>query len=714
MEFLLRLLYKDEERLTEPASVAYWRQVFYSIAVLVMSIWGLVMLTTGIRNLVGTELSWIIRPLILYYSLTVFLIFARFIPKYTRYILAVSAVYLTGLMLLFLPTYYNVSNVVVVFAFVMAGFIINDEDSKTFVIISVVVVVAMSIFFETTAVGKDHMVMNGGWYNFVLTTEVISLSVLLLVRQLIDGLEKLISKLSVSETRTRAILESMSSGVIRLQNDGKVLEINSYIEDLFKVKVVDYIGEDINQIFADLTANSEEVVSEILQEMSLNDGHLEVVVSRVTGNLYLNCQVGRMFYKDVDYSEYVMIIHDITEIREAAKNMVHGSKIEAIGTIAGGIAHDFNNMLGGILGYAQLNKELMPDNMPKLATYNQQIIEISHKASWLTKQLLTYARKEEVSRRVFDLRKVLLDTLDLMDRTFEKKIHIVQQIPDVPTYVEGDSSMLENALLNIGINAKDASEQGKQLLVTSELIYLDRQYCSNSDFDVEPGEYISIIFEDEGHGMSDEVKAKVFEPFFTTKEVGKGTGLGLSAALGTIISHHGEIKVISVLGEGTSITISLPISQSEPEEAADDQLELKREARRNKDTHRDFGRMLIIDDEVVIRDMLSEIMAMRGCEVLVAVTGEEGLELFADPTFSVRGVFLDMIMPGINGSETLKRLKAMRPDLPVVIMSGFMDDERKQDLYGLGADDILSKPFTLNRINEVLDRWNSAYKIEQE
>ncbi|MEA3545178.1 MAG: response regulator, partial [Thermodesulfobacteriota bacterium] len=379
----------------------------------------------------------------------------------------------------------------------------------------------------------------------------------------------------------------------------------------------------------------------------------------------------------------VIRIDDVTKEYRLRSELAHSRKLDAVGQLAGGIAHDFNNMLGGILGGAELLKRRIGDG-EKEKRYLDVIIQSGNRAAELTEKLLAFARKGSVESSPVDVEKTMNDTVAILRHSIDKRIEI-----SVTTHVErpvvmGDRSQLQNALINLGINAGHAMATGGKLSYTLDMITLDSSFCAASSFDLIPGQYLDIEVRDTGAGISAEVLPQIFEPFFTTKEQGEGTGLGLAAVYGTVQEHHGAITVYSELGSGTGFHIYLPI--------VDRRVELRDDA--SEVLIRGCGNILVVDDEATIRMTAQETLESLGYTVIVANNGREGLALFKQEADSIDLVFMDMIMPEMNGEESFYAMRKINPAVKVLLASGFSRGADIEQLKAEGLQGFIPKPYT--------------------
>ncbi|MEI6705413.1 MAG: response regulator, partial [Deltaproteobacteria bacterium] len=373
---------------------------------------------------------------------------------------------------------------------------------------------------------------------------------------------------------------------------------------------------------------------------------------------------------------------DVTEQKLMEDQLRQTQKMDVIGQLAGGVAHDFNNMLTAIIGSAEL-MERHVKHAPAPMKLLGNILEASARSADLTQQLLAFSRKEQKNSTQVCIHKTINAVISLLERTVDKKISLVTRLEAETDVVIGDLTFLQNALLNLGINARDAMPEGGILTFTTAIVELDSSSRMSHAFNVLPGQFLEISVFDTGLGMTREVVERIFEPFFTTKEVGKGTGLGLAAVYNPVKEHNGNINVFSEAGIGTVFKIYLPSHVGEG-------------AVLNASTElsRGIGGILLVDDEPLIRNMGRELLQNVGYQVLLAEDGEQALEVYAREKEDISLVILDVVMPKMGGKETLERLMANDPDVRVLITSGFHQDGTADTLMNLGAKGFIPKPYS--------------------
>ena len=393
-------------------------------------------------------------------------------------------------------------------------------------------------------------------------------------------------------------------------------------------------------------------------------------------------------------TNFIIIGRDVTTQVEMERRLLEQQKMEAIGQLAGGIAHDFNNLLVGVLGYAELLKEHhSPDSDVSRAA--DVIIAAVHQASELTRQLLGYARKGKHQIVMVDLAQCVRKVNRLLKRTLDRKIRVFLDLED-ELFVRGDTTQLEQVILNLAVNARDAMPDGGELrfdLVRQTLA----PGTAGLPADAGPMELAVLKTSDTGIGIPQENIERIFEPFFTTKAE-EGTGMGLATVYGIVVNHGGWIDVDSIPGRGSVFTVYLPIDQGSGTAAEDEAGTAERSSGISGKS------ILVVDDEFVVVATLSELLNELGYSVTPAPGGERALELFSNDPGAFDAVILDLSMPVMDGKECFERLREIDPAVNVILATGFSRDGRVQELLDMGVRGFLQKPFRLKELADMLMR----------
>jgi two-component system, cell cycle sensor histidine kinase and response regulator CckA len=380
----------------------------------------------------------------------------------------------------------------------------------------------------------------------------------------------------------------------------------------------------------------------------------------------------------------VVAFIDTTERKSLEAQVRQASKMEAVGQLAGGVAHDFNNLLTVIMSYgSMLLERLAPDDCNREDV--QEIAAAADRAAALTRQLLAFSRKQVMQPQVMDINAVIGGVENMLRRIIGEDIELQISLDPSAKAINADPGQLQQVLMNLVVNARDAMPAGGRLQIST----------SNSRLSVESGEgalravdgeYVVLTVSDTGTGMTREVQRRLFDPFFTTKDQGRGTGLGLSTVYGIVKQSSGEIFVHSELGEGSSFNVYFPRFVATPEHRVP--VVKAVEVPRGTET------VLLVEDDANVRSLATRVLTGYGYKVLVASGGVEALAIASDSSTLIDVVLTDVVMPGINGRELLEQIVALRPGLATLFMSGYTDDEvvRRGVMHGEAV--FLQKPFT--------------------
>jgi PAS domain S-box-containing protein len=384
---------------------------------------------------------------------------------------------------------------------------------------------------------------------------------------------------------------------------------------------------------------------------------------------------------------------DITDRKKAeeekarlASQLIQTQKMEAIGTLAGGIAHDFNNLLMGIQGHTSLMLMDVDSSHPMFEHLNEIKNHVKNSVN-LTKQLLGFARGGKYETRTTDLNELIKNQTRMFQRT-RKEITIYENYEKNLWATDVDRGQIEQAMLNLYVNAWQAMPGGGDLTVKTETIIIDEKY--DAHFEVKPGKYVKISVADTGVGMDEVTRQRIFEPFFTTREMGRGTGLGLASVYGIIKNHEGFINVYSELGEGTTFTVYLPASGKA----------VVKEKRTYEKLVIGQGTILLVDDEKMITDVGKQIIKRLGYDVLTAGGGKEAIEIYKENQDKIDLVVLDMIMPVMGGGETFEKLKEIDSNVRVLLSSGYSLNSQASEILAKGCAGFIQKPFYMKEFSQ--------------
>jgi len=388
----------------------------------------------------------------------------------------------------------------------------------------------------------------------------------------------------------------------------------------------------------------------------------------------------------------VVVFQDITERRRLEGMVLQSQKLDAIGRLAGGVAHDFNNLLGVITGYGQLMRQQLEASHPALPRL-EQVLKAADRAAGLTRQLLAFSRKQIIQPRVLNLNEVVADLSKMLHRVVGEDLELeIRQAPGLGA-VKADPTQIEQVVVNLVVNARDAMPKGGHLTIETANVDLDEAYVASHP-EARVGRYVMVSVSDNGVGMDAETQRRIFEPFFTTKPPGEGTGLGLSTVYGVVKQSGGNVWVYSEPGRGTTFKIYLPRVDEEPEA-----LEAERapaELARGHET------LLVVEDTESLREMIREVLEEQGYRLLLASQGEEALALEQEYAGPIHLLLTDLVMPKMGGADLAKKLASPRPDMRVLYMSGYTEGViSRQGVLPQGTA-LLEKPFTNGRLTRAV------------
>jgi len=382
---------------------------------------------------------------------------------------------------------------------------------------------------------------------------------------------------------------------------------------------------------------------------------------------------------------------DITAHRRLEDQLRQGQKMEAVGTLAGGVAHDFNNLLTVILGYANMLRA--DSKLDEEAHESAEVIEkAANRAAELTRQLLGFARKGKIEETSVDMHRLVKEVASILSRTVDKRIKISRKLRAKPAVVLGDPGQLQQVLLNLAVNSRDAMPEGGEFIFETSVVDLDEAYC-HEHAGVSPGRHLLLSVTDTGCGIPEEIQNRIFEPYFTTKKRGEGTGMGLAMAYGIVKNHNGSIRVYSEVGQGTTFKIYLP-SARRPAPASVALQAVPRSV--------GTGRLLLVEDEEVIRAMAKKILEGLGYRVASTADGQEGVEYYEKHHSEIGLVIIDMIMPRMNGRDCFLRLREINPGVKALLSTGYGLNGAVEDLLGEGMLGCVQKPYTAGQLAEAV------------
>lgn len=499
-------------------------------------------------------------------------------------------------------------------------------------------------------------------------------------------------ELQLRKALLECVLEARIDGICITGTDKTCLFGNQQFSSLWQA-VIDcmpgqptmpifaHIGQQVanTPTFEEVRLRSEQEADAVLQgELELLNGatfeYYTVPVRSGEGLLY-----GRLWS-----------FRDVSQRKNMEEQLRQARKMETLGSLAGGIAHDFNNLLSPIIGYSELGLSRLPPGDPQ-AISMAQILKAASRAADLTRQILAFSRKQMLEVRIIDLNEVIGEYEDMLRRLLGETITINIMLNPQASLVRADRSQIEQVLLNMAINARDAMPEGGSLTIETAEVYLDQRYAERH-VEVESGDYVMLSISDTGVGIEEAIRDRIFEPFFTTKERGKGTGLGLATSFGIIKQHHGHLWVYSEPGHGTTFKIYLPQAEDGVGVAADRSVETRLAPASGE-------HVLVVEDDEMVRELVCETLIAHGFQVSEADQPEVALGLIGRiPPVDL--LLTDVIMPQMNGRELHRQLTSRIPGLKVLYMSGYTENVIADQGMLYAGVDFLQKPFSVRTLLE--------------
>jgi PAS domain S-box-containing protein len=396
-------------------------------------------------------------------------------------------------------------------------------------------------------------------------------------------------------------------------------------------------------------------------------------------------------YFDIQGREFCCLFgRDITLRRQMEDQLRLSQKMDALGRLAGGVAHDFNNQLSGIIVAAELIEKM--DDVPKdVLHYVELILMAAQHSSEITQQLLAFARKGEGQAEQVPINHIIEEALQLLRLSVSSLVTIHQDLHAEELYVLGEASQLQNAFLNMGLNSRDAMPGGGELIISTRKKILSKPAIGDQGGAVDAGPCVVIEVRDTGHGMSEEVINNACDPFFTTKSAGQGTGLGLAAVRSIVLAHGGAMTIKSQPGNGTTISVILPLTIYQGEEV---------EQIVEEELGGHHGHILVADDNDMVRDITHDLLERMGYDVTLAYDSRNALDLFTEKPDVYNLVMLDMIMPRMSTPELVDEIRQIRQDCRILLISGYAMDQQVSDLLQRGGVDFIQKPFHLKALGD--------------
>jgi two-component system, cell cycle sensor histidine kinase and response regulator CckA len=503
-------------------------------------------------------------------------------------------------------------------------------------------------------------------------------------------------KLRMSEEYYRTLVETSPDAIIIVDPNGFISFVSPRAYELFGVppgnsaigtSVFDWVPPEGRVLASSLLERT------LSNELKLSAFEIELLRQDQT-TFWAEVSASVLANARGDIRGLLVICRDVTDRRETELALRQAQRMESIGILAGGIAHDFNNLLQAILGQSHLALSKLPGGHAGRANI-EKAEKAAERAAELTRQLLAYSGQGRLTMRPIDVNSMLKENIHLVEFAIPRNVAIELNLFSRPLIIKGDNAQVQQVVMNLVINAAEAYDgRSGTIRIRSSLCTIESQDVDSwtrAGAEIDPGTYVVLEVTDNGCGMDRETVARVFDPFFSTKFTGRG--LGLAAVLGIVRGHGGALQVGSERGTGTSFRVAFPQTEQAMQS---DQSQMPSTGQADGKT------ILLIDDEEVVRDVFAETLTDAGWNVLTAGDGESGIRMFNDHPGTVGLVVLDLSMPGMDGAETLRRLRGMDPTVKVVLSSGYGEEEAMGRFEGLGLSGFLQKPYNWSRLKEIL------------
>jgi PAS domain S-box-containing protein len=504
--------------------------------------------------------------------------------------------------------------------------------------------------------------------------------------------------LEASERKYRSLVENSPYGIYQSTSDGQLLYANpAFARMLGHVAGFERAGFSLTHLYVDSQVRRS-LLPELMRQHSFRG--VEVKWQHANGSLITVKLSGRIVQDDASLGPvFEVTAEDITEYRVLEEQFLQVQKMEAVGRLAAGISHDFNNILGVIIGQIELLNDSLSEGHPA-KTNVDRVRQAARRAIILIRQLLTFSRQETIQPRVLDLNAAVESVAELLRPMVGEDVELRVSLEERLGKIKADSAQIDQIVMNLAVNARDAMQQGGIITLRTANVTLDRAYQENHP-SIPPGNYVMLSVSDTGSGMDPQTRARVFEPFFTTKASGKGTGLGLSTVYGIVAKSGGHIWLYSELGHGTTFKIYFPwVADTEEPPGRETNLE----SLTGSET------ILLVEDDEAVRLTTTAILEGAGYHVLTAGSALVAIELARMRDTTIDLVLTDVVMPMMSGAEMLPLLRAFRPELKAIFMSGYAGEHIAARGLNVG-DVLLEKPFSKNDLLQQIKRTLSSASI---
>ncbi len=510
-------------------------------------------------------------------------------------------------------------------------------------------------------------------------------------QRLVKEKQQALDALRESEEKYRVLVENANDFIYMIDINNKVLSLNKFSAKLFGKGPKEIIGKSILNIFPKKIANEfAKNLRKVFKTKKVLISETKIIVGEK--EMWISNSLSPVKNYEGKVIAVMGVSRDITEQKQIEDEkekiqslLFQSQKMESIGRLAGGVAHEFNNLLTGILGYSDLLLIRIGEKS-SLRKDIEAIKKAAKMAASLAHHLLIFSRKQKVKLEVLDLNAVVVNFKNLIQRLIDKNINLVLLLDPTLENIKSDTSLIEQIIGNLVINARDAIPSGGKLTIKTENIIFSPDDCKDNP-DTKPGKYVCLTVSDTGVGMDKEIIHRMFEPFFSTKEVGMGTGLGLSVVYGIVKQHNGWINVKSEPNQGSTFDIYFPVFSTKLRNKKKEEVSLQ-------NLYGNGQTILVVEDEEIVRKLATRILREKGYVVFEAENVKEALDIFKRENGKFNLVFSDVVLPGKNGLQLVDQLLTHKPNLKVLFSSGYADDKSKRTILLERGFQFLQKPYT--------------------
>ncbi len=500
------------------------------------------------------------------------------------------------------------------------------------------------------------------------------------------------------EENLRKTINLIGYAVIYSDGEGRITEMNNIAQLLTEVSPEEGIGRRLEDILSLHAVPSREPLkdpfAEVLKQGQVISGSRScLLVNRKGREYFVDYSASPNLFQNDRISGMILVLKDITEQHARQEKLGQIQKMDVVGQLAGGIAHDFNNMLGGILGAAELLRKRIHSD-PKSIEFCDIIINATGRAAELTQELVSFATRQRSTSTYLDIHRTVEESVKILKGTIDPRIEIRLDLGAEKSIIAGNPSQLQNVIVNLGTNAYHAMPAGGVFSIGSSLIEVKEGNPGEEGMPLRPGTYVQLDFADTGCGIPPHLLRKIFEPFFTTKDKIKGTGLGLAAVYGIVKQHHGSIEVESTVGQGARFRIKLPLEQARSAEFST----------YSSDLIHGGGRIMVVDDEFIMRMTAKNILEELGYHVTLVENGRDAVNLYNAYGDDFDLILLDMIMPIMDGKDCFDELIRLDPDVKVILSTGLSGGDVIEEMKLHGLKGYISKPYLSYELSQIVHK----------